>query len=59
MLRLAAMLYGIVAMTLAGAGVIAVLVFGTSEVTPLLLAAAAGALVAAPVSYLVAARLAG
>lgn len=58
MLRLAAMLYGIVAMTLSGAGVIAVLVSGVSDVTPLLLSAAAGALVAAPVSYLVAARLA-
>lgn len=59
MLRLAAMLYGIVAMTLAGVGVIAVLGMGVSQVLPMLLAALAGAIAALPVSYAVARRIAG
>lgn len=57
MFRLVNMLYGIVAMTLAGSGVIAVLVAGATNVTSILIAAAVGALLALPVTYIVACRL--
>lgn len=57
MLRLASMLYAIVATTLAGSGVIAVLVAGATSPMVLIGAAALGALIALPVSYLVARRI--
>ncbi|WP_227271690.1 CTP synthetase [Roseobacter weihaiensis] len=57
MLRVASMLYAIVAPTLAGAGVIAVLVMGASGVVPIVAAAAAGAVLALPVSYVIANKI--
>jgi hypothetical protein len=57
MLRLAGMLYGIVAMSLAGAGVVVVLASGVSEFMPILAAAVIGAILALPVSFFVAGRL--
>lgn len=57
MLRLASMLYAIVASTLAGSGVVAVLVAGVTEPIPLIAAAVVGAILALPVSYFVASRM--
>lgn len=57
MLRLAMILYTLIATSLAGTGVIAVLVAGYGTLLPILVAAACGALLAAPVSWLVARRL--
>ncbi|GAA6177492.1 hypothetical protein [Sulfitobacter pacificus] len=59
MFRLASMLYSIIATALAGAGVIAVLTAGYVSLTPILAAAAAGAVLAMPVAYLVARKLTG
>ncbi|MFY0645974.1 MAG: hypothetical protein ACSHW6_00345 [Sulfitobacter geojensis] len=59
MFRLASMLYSIIASAMAGAGVIAVLSAGYVSLTPILAAAAAGAVLAVPVSYLVARKLTG
>lgn len=59
MFRLASMLYSIIATALAGAGVIAVLTAGYVSLTPILAAAAAGAVLAVPVAYLVARKLTG
>lgn len=59
MFRLASMLYSIIASAMAGAGVIAVLSSGYVSLTPILAAAAAGAVLAVPVSYLVARKLTG
>ncbi len=57
MLRLASMLYSLIGSSLAGAGVIAVLVAGFVSVQAILLAAAAGAILALPVAWLVARQL--
>lgn len=57
MLRLTAILYCFIAATMAGAGVIAVLSAGFTAATPILIAAAVGAILAVPVSWLVAARI--
>ncbi len=57
MLRIAMMLYGIVAMTLAGAAVIVVLAAGVSLVMPIFAAAVAGAILALPVSFFVARKI--
>lgn len=57
MLRLASILYSLIATTLAGTGVIAVLTAGYDGLTPILIAAGAGAVLALPISYLVAKRL--
>ena len=54
MIRLALVLYSLIATTLAGTGVIAVLTSGYSTLTPILAAAAAGALLAIPVALWVA-----
>lgn len=54
MIRLAFVLYSLIATTLAGTGVIAVLTAGYSTLTPILAAAAAGALLAIPVALWVA-----
>ncbi|MGD9294074.1 MAG: CTP synthetase [Roseobacter sp.] len=57
MLRVAMMLYGIVAMSLAGAAVIIVLAAGASMLAPIIVAAVAGAVLALPVSCFVARKL--
>ncbi|NKX41144.1 hypothetical protein HGE74_07270 [Rhodobacteraceae bacterium R_SAG1] len=57
MIRLASILYSLIGSSMAGAAVIAVLVAGYLTVPAILAAAAAGALVAMPVAYLVARRL--
>ncbi len=57
MIRLAAMLYSLIATAIAGSAVIAVLVAGMVTWIAILTAAAAGAVVAAPVSWQVAKRL--
>jgi hypothetical protein len=59
MLRIAFMLYAIIATTLAGVGVIAVLSMGYGTLAPILIAAGAGALLALPASWIIAAKLAG
>jgi predicted PurR-regulated permease PerM len=59
MLRLASILYSIIATSLAGIGVIAVLTMGYDTLTPILVAAVIGAVLAVPVSYLVAKRIVG
>lgn len=57
MLRLASALYSIIATALAGSGVIAVLTMGFVDWMPILFAAAAGAIVALPVSWLIAKKI--
>ncbi|MEW7007558.1 MULTISPECIES: CTP synthetase [unclassified Lentilitoribacter] len=54
MFRLATILYAIIATTLAGTFIIAALTTGYDTVMPILAAAGLGALVAIPVSFLVA-----
>jgi hypothetical protein len=54
MLRLALVLFAVIATSLMGAGVIAVLSMGMDTGRPIVLAALAGFLVAIPVSWLVA-----
>jgi len=54
MFRLASILYSLIATTLAGTGVIAVLTAGFGTLWPILGAAAIGALLALPISYYVA-----
>ncbi len=51
MLRLAGMLYSLIATTLAGSAVIAVLTMGYDTLLPILVAAGIGAVVALPVSW--------
>lgn len=53
------MLYAIIATTLAGVGVIAVLSMGYGTLAPILIAAGTGALLALPVSYIIAGKIAG
>ncbi|MDA7965656.1 hypothetical protein [Ruegeria sp.] len=57
MLRLASILYSLIATAMAGTAVIAVLSAGMVSAMAILAAAGAGAVVAAPVSWLVARRL--
>ena len=57
MLRLASILYSLIATTLAGSFIIAVLTMGYGTLQPILLAAAGGAVAALPVSYLVAKKI--
>lgn len=54
MLRLAALLFSIISVTLMGMGIVAVLVAGYGTLTPILTAAAVGFVVALPVSWQVA-----
>ena len=54
MLRLASILYSIVGTTLAGIFIIASLTMGYDTLNPILIAAAAGAVLAVPVSYFIA-----
>lgn len=53
-MRLFMLLYAPIATAVAGTGVIAVLVLGHVSLTPILLAAAAGAVLAVPVTWRVA-----
>jgi len=57
MLRLAFTLYSLIATTLAGTGVVAALASGQDTLWPILIAAAAGAIIAVPVAILVARAL--
>ncbi|MEH6829572.1 hypothetical protein [Sulfitobacter sp.] len=57
MIRLASILYSIIATTLAGSGVIAVLVMGYVTFPAILMAAAVGAVLALPISYMVARKV--
>lgn len=57
MIRLAAMLYSLIATAIAGSAVIAVLAAGMVSSVAIISAAAAGAVVAAPASWLVAKSL--
>lgn len=57
MLRVAAFFYSLIASVLAGMGVVAALVTGQTEALPILAAGFLGALMAVPVSWLVARHL--
>ncbi len=59
MLRLASILYSIIAPTLAGIGVIAVLVAGLGTLMPILISAAIGTVIALPASWYIARQLIG
>lgn len=59
MFRLASMIYAIIATAMAGAGVIAVLSAGYVSIGPILAAAGVGAVLAIPVSILVARGITG
>jgi hypothetical protein len=54
MFRLAMMLFAVIGSTLAGTAVIAVLVAGYTTLTPILIAAGIGALVAIPATWFIA-----
>lgn len=53
MFRLFSLLFSLISTTLAGSAVIAVLTMGVDRLQPILIAAAFGALVALPVTYVV------
>ena len=57
MIRLAAMLYSLIATAVAGTAVIAVLSAGLVSAAAIVAAAGVGAVLAAPVSWLIAKRL--
>lgn len=57
MFRLASILYSLISTSLAGTGVIAVLVAGYGTLIPILAAAAAGFVLALPVSWYVARQI--
>ncbi|MCB1313568.1 MAG: CTP synthetase [Sedimentitalea sp.] len=57
MFRLASLLYTLIASSLAGTGVIIVLVAGYGTLMPILVSAAIGAILALPISWMVARRL--
>lgn len=59
MIRLAMILYSLISTSLAGTAVIAVLSAGYGTLMPILIAAASGAVLALPISYLVAHKLYG
>jgi hypothetical protein len=59
MIRLAAILYSLIGTTLAGSGIIAVLTAGYDTLVPILAAAAIGAVIALPVSWIVAKKIYG
>lgn len=56
-MRLMMVLYSIIATALAGSGVVAVLTAGYATLWPIVIAAAAGALLALPVSWVVARQI--
>jgi zinc transporter ZupT len=53
MLRLALIMYSLISTTLAGSFVVAALATGNDTLQPILLAAAAGAILALPISWFV------
>jgi predicted PurR-regulated permease PerM len=57
MFRLAAVLYSLIGTTFAGSLVVVALTMGRDTLTPILVAAALGAILALPVSWLVARKL--
>lgn len=57
-MRLFFLMFTILLTTLAGTGVIAALTAGFDTLTPILIAAGAGALIALPVSWIVAKKIA-
>lgn len=57
MIRLMMILYSMIGTALAGAGVVAVLTAGYGTLQPILMAAAAGAVLALPVSWMVARQI--
>lgn len=57
MLRLASIMYSIIGTTLAGSFIIAALTMGYDTLNPILIAAAAGFVLAMPVSVMVAKKL--
>lgn len=57
MFRLAAMMYSIVGTTLAGSAMVAALVMGHDTLRPIMISVGLGALVAIPVSYLIAKKV--
>ena len=59
MVHLVKILYSLIATTLSGTGVVVALVSGYGTLVPILVMAAVGAVLAAPVSYLVARKLYG
>ncbi len=59
MLRLAAMLYAIIGTSLAGVGVIAVLTAGYGTWVPIVVAAAVGAILALPATYVITKQITG
>lgn len=54
MFRLASILYSLIGTTLAGTAMVAVLTAGFDTLVPIVAAAAAGAILAVPVTYLIA-----
>jgi CBS-domain-containing membrane protein len=54
MFRLASILYSLIGTTLAGTAMVAVLTAGFDTLVPIVAAAAAGAVLAVPVTYLIA-----
>ncbi len=58
MFRLASILYSIVSSTLAGIGIIVVLVLGYDTLNPILIAAAVGFVLAIPVTWVLAKKIA-
>ncbi len=57
MFRLAFMLYSLIATTLGGSAIVAALTMGYDTLTPILIAAGAGFLVAVPVAWIVAGKI--
>lgn len=58
MFRLASILFSMIATTCAGVGVIAALTMGYDTLNPILVAAAAGFILALPVTWIVARKIA-
>lgn len=58
MFRLAGILYSLIGTTLAGSALVASLVMGYDTLTPILIAAGLGFVVALPVSYVIAKQIA-
>ncbi len=57
MIRLAMVLFSLIATTLMGVAIVAVLVAGYDTLVPILIAAAVGFVISVPVSWLVADRI--
>lgn len=57
MFQLASMLFAVIGTTLAGVSVLVVLLMGLDTLTPILIAAAIGAVVGMPASWLIARKI--